>query len=226
MRSGSYRTLPLPGRPQPETVGTVEAVGEGVTPFSVGDRVAYISRNYGAYARSKVLDAALTVLVPDSVDDALAAAWCLKGPTAQALVDEVEPVRPGMFVLAQGAGGGFGRLAVRVAKLRGATVIGFEGALSAVSVKDHLVHYGKAAGPIPAFDLWRLGAKSAKVPRLFLWLYIDSRAKHEVASARLFGSIGANELPVMLGGHFPLEEAGKAHAALESRAAGPFVLDC
>jgi NADPH:quinone reductase len=277
VRSGSYRTLPLPGILGLEAVGTVEAVGQGVTLFSVGDRVAYISRNYGAYARLRVLDAALAVLVPESVDDALAAAWFLKGLTAQALVDEVEPVRPGMLVLAQAAGGGVGQLVVRMAKLRGATVIGtvgspekaaiamvagcdhviayrdedvaervkeitggtgvevsydavgadtFEGSLSALAVKGHLVHYGQASGPIPPFDLSRLGAKSAKVSRPFLWPYIDTRAKLEAASARLFGSIGANELPVTLGGRFPLVEAGKAHAALEARATGPFVLDC
>jgi NADPH2:quinone reductase len=211
------------------------------------------------------------------VDDAFAAAWFLKGLTAQALVDEIEPVTLGMFVLAQAAGGGVGQLVARMAKLRGATVIGtagspekvaiartagcdhviayrdenvaervmditggagvqvaydavgantFEGSLSALAVKGHLVHYGQASGPIPPFDLSRLGARSAKVSRPFLWPYIDTRAKLVAASNRLFASIGANELPLTLGGRVPLAEAGKAHAALEDRAAGPFVLDC
>jgi NADPH:quinone reductase len=270
VRSGAYKTLPLPGIPGLEAVGTVEALGEGVTLFAVGDRVAYISRNYGGYARSRVL-------VPQGVEDALAAAWFLKGLTAQALVDEIEPVRPGMFVLAQAAGGGVGQLVARMAKLRGATVIGtagspekatiaraagcdhviayrnedvaervkeftggagvavaydavgadtFEGSLSALAVKGHLVHYGQASGPIPPFDLSRLGVRSAKVSRPFLWPYIDTRVKLLAASARLFAAIGANEMPVMLGGRFPLADAGKAHTALEARAAGPFVLDC
>ena len=51
VHSGSYRTLDLPGIPGLEAVGTVEAVGEGLTDFVSGDRFAYISRNYGAYAR-------------------------------------------------------------------------------------------------------------------------------------------------------------------------------
>ena len=51
VRSGLYRTLPLPGIPGLEAAGVVEAVGEGVTAFAAGDRVAYTSGNFGAYAR-------------------------------------------------------------------------------------------------------------------------------------------------------------------------------
>ncbi len=277
VRSGAYKTLQLPCIPGLEAVGTVEALGKGVALFAVSDRVAYISRNYGAYARSRVLDAALAVPIPQGVDDVLVAAWFLKGLTAQALVDEIEPVRPGMFVLAQAAGGGVGQLVSRMAKLRGATVIGtagsrekaaiaraagcdhaiayrdedvadrvkeitggagvavsydavgadtFEGSLSALAVKGHLVHYGQASGPVPPLDLSRLGAKSVKVSRPFLGPYIDARDKLAAASARLFASMTAEELPMALGGRFPPAEAGKAHAALEARSTGPFVLDC
>jgi len=277
VRSGSYRTLDLPGIPGLEAVGTVVAVGEGVTDFAAGDRVAYISRNYGGYARARVISAALAVPVPAGIDDGVAAAWFLKGLTAQALVEEVEPVRPGMAVLVQAAGGGVGQLVARMASLRGGRVIGtagspekaaiartagcedvilyrdedvtarvmdftvgagvaaaydavgadtFEGSLAALAVKGHLVHYGQASGPIPPFDLSRLGARSAKVSRPFLWPYISTRETLLAASARLFAAMAAGDLPLMLGGRFALAEAGAAHAALESRAAGPFVLDC
>lgn len=277
VRSGSYQTLPLPGIPGLEAVGRVLALGEGVTQFAVGDRVAYISRNYGAYARLRVIDEVLAVPVPEGIDDGVATAWFLKGLTAQALVDDVEPVHPGSVVLAQAAGGGVGQLVARMAKLRGATVIGtagspekadiaraagcdhviayreadvaaavleltsgrgvdvafdavgkdtFEGSLAALALKGHLVHYGQASGPIPPFDLSRLGAKSAKVSRPFLWPYISPREKLLSASASLFAAIAAGQLPLTLGGRFPLAQAGDAHAALEARAAGPFVLDC
>jgi len=102
----------------------------------------------------------------------------------------------------------------------------FEGSLAAFAVKGHLVHYGQASGPIPLFDLSRLGAKSAKVSRPFLWPYISTRDTLLAASARLFAAIDAGELPLTLGGQFPLADAAKAHIALEARAAGPFVLDC
>lgn len=277
VRSGAYKTLLLPGIPGLEAVGTIEAIGEGVSIFAPGDRVAYISRNYGAYVRSRLIDANLAVSIPRAVDDAIAAALLLKGLTAQALVDEIAPVTPGMVVLVQAAGGGVGQLVARMAKLRGATVIGtagssekaklaqtagcdhviayrkedvaarvkqltggsgvavsydavgadtFEGSLAALSIKGHLVHYGQASGPIPAFDLSRLGAKSAKVSRPFLGPYIDTREKLMAASSRLFAAIAGGELPVALGGRFQLADAGKAHAALEARAAGPFILDC
>ncbi len=277
VRSGAYQTLPLPGIPGLEAVGRVEALGEGVSGFAVGDRVAYISRNYGGYARARVIDAVLAVPVPEGIDDGVASAWFLKGLTAQALVDDVEPVRAGSVVLAQAAGGGVGQLVARMAKLRGATVIGtagspekaalareagcdhviayreadvaeavraltngrgvdvafdavgkdtFEGSLAALAVKGHLVHYGQASGPIPPFDLSRLGARSAKVSRPFLWPYISPREKLVSAAASLFAAMAAGRLPLALGGRFPLAEAAKAHAALEARAAGPFVLDC
>jgi len=277
VRSGAYQTLPLPGIPGLEAVGRIEAVGDGVTDFAPGDRVAYISRNYGGYARLRVLDAVLAVPLPDGIDDGVATAWFLKGLTAQALVDDVEPVRAGSVVLAQAAGGGVGQLVARMAKLRGATVIGtagspekaaiahaagcdhviayrhddvaaavreitggrgvavafdavgkdtLEGSLAALGVKGHLVHYGQASGAIPPFDLSRLGAKSAKVSRPFLWPYIQPREKLLSAAASLFGAIAAGQLPLTLGGRYPLAEAAAAHAALESRAPGPFVLDC
>lgn len=277
VRSGAYQTLPLPGIAGLEAVGRVEALGAGVTGFAVGDRVAYISRNYGGYARLRVLDAVLAVPVPDGIEDGVATAWFLKGLTAQALVDDVEPVHATSVVLAQAAGGGVGQLVARMAKLRGATVIGtagspekaaiaraagcdhviayretdvaaavleltdgrgvdvafdavgkdtFEGSLASLAVKGHLVHYGQASGPIPPFDLSRLGAKSAKVSRPFLWPYIQPREKLLSASASLFAALAAGHLPVTLGGRFPLANAAAAHEALESRAAGPFVLDC
>ncbi len=277
VRSGSYRTLDLPGIPGLEAVGTVEAIGEGVADFAVGDRIAYIARNYGGYARQRIISASLAVPVPAGIDDGVAAAWFLKGLTAQALVDEVEPVRPGMSVLVQAAGGGVGQLVASMARRRGARVIGtagspekaaiaraagcdevilyrdeevaervmaftlgegvgaaydavgadtFEGSLASLSIRGHLVHYGQASAPIPAFDLSRLGAKSAKISRPFLWPYISTRDTLLAASRKLFALIAAGELPLTLGGRFVLGQAAQAHAALEARAAGPFVLDC
>ena len=63
VRSGAYKTLPLPGIPGLEAVGTVEAVGAGVRDFAPGDRVAYIDRAYGGYARARVVDAGIVPLL-------------------------------------------------------------------------------------------------------------------------------------------------------------------
>ena len=99
VRSGAYQTLPLPGIPGLEAVGRVEALGEGVTQFAVGDRVAYISRNYGGYARLRVIDEVLAVPVPETIDDGVATAWFLKGLTAQALVQLVALVCAGVRLM-------------------------------------------------------------------------------------------------------------------------------
>src|SRR5436190_20856394 len=73
VRSGLYQTLPLPGTPGLEACGVVEAVGDGVTGFTAGDRVAYVTEQYGAYAQRRCLAASLALKVPDAVSDHLAA---------------------------------------------------------------------------------------------------------------------------------------------------------
>lgn len=57
VRSGLYKTLALPGVPGCEAVGIVEDIGANVDGFSVGDRVAYVTGTYGAYASHRILDA-------------------------------------------------------------------------------------------------------------------------------------------------------------------------
>jgi NADPH:quinone reductase len=64
VRSGLYRTLPLPGIPGIEAAGIVEEVGDGVSGFAVGDRIAYVTSRYGAYASERLLPADLAVRPP------------------------------------------------------------------------------------------------------------------------------------------------------------------
>jgi NADPH2:quinone reductase len=127
VRSGMYRTLALPGIPGIEAAGVVEEVGEGVTTFSIGDRVTYFSGQYGTYASDRLLPAAIAVRLPDEVDDQLAASAFLKGMTAQALVKQVHRVQPGETVLVQAAAGGVGQILCQWATHLGASVIGTVG---------------------------------------------------------------------------------------------------
>lgn len=121
-RMGAYRT-PLPFTAGNEAAGVVEAVGEGVSDFSVGDRVAY-ANVLGSYAEYVVLPADRVVPVPDGTSSELAAALMLQGMTAHYLVHSTYPLKDGETCLIHAAAGGVGLLLVQMAKMRGARVIG------------------------------------------------------------------------------------------------------
>lgn len=127
VRSGLYKTLTLPGIPGLEAVGVVDAVGAGVTGFRSGDRVAYLTRQYGGYASDRLIDADILVKIPDGIDDRTVAATWLRGLTAQMLAYSVFPIRAGHTVLIHAAAGGVGRLLSQLANHLGATVIGTVG---------------------------------------------------------------------------------------------------
>lgn len=126
VRSGLYQTLALPGVPGIEAVGVVTAAGPEAD-FAPGDRIGYITGQYGAYAAERILPARLAVRLPDGMDDRLAATVLLKGLTAAMLVRQVHPVGEGMTVLVHAAAGGVGRLLCQWASSLGATVIGTAG---------------------------------------------------------------------------------------------------
>lgn len=121
-REGSYGAAP-PFVAGIEGAGTVAAVADDVTGFSVGDRVAW-SGAQGSYAELVVVDAARVVPVPDGVSSELAAAALLQGMTAHFLATSTYPVRPGDDVLVHAAAGGVGLLLTQIAKMRGGRVIG------------------------------------------------------------------------------------------------------
>ncbi|MEK9211960.1 quinone oxidoreductase family protein [Sphingomonas sp. 2378] len=121
-RSGLY-PIDLPGGLGSEAAGMVEAVGEGVTDFAVGDRVGVFGPARGAYATARNVAADLLVPLPDSVDDRTAAAILLKGTTTAFLIEDCAKVQPGWTVLVHAAAGGVGHLAVGWLKAIGATVI-------------------------------------------------------------------------------------------------------
>jgi len=127
VRSGLYHTLPLPGIPGIEAAGVVTATGPGATQFRPGDRVAYMTRQYGCYAAARIIDEDLLIPLPDAVSDELAATHLLKGLTAYALLHEVYAVKPRDRVLVHAAAGGVGALLCQWAAAKGACVIGTAG---------------------------------------------------------------------------------------------------
>ena len=121
-RTGKY-PRELPFVPGSEGAGVVAALGEGVTGFAVGDRVAWAGAP-GSYAEQALVPASDAVPVPDGVSDEVAAAAMLQGMTAHYLLNDTYPVRPGDTVLVHAAAGGMGLLLVQWAKAKGARVIG------------------------------------------------------------------------------------------------------
>ena len=125
-RTGLYpHTLPIVlGR---EAAGVVAAKGRKVRDFRVGDRVAYVMPQPGAYCELRNVPARRAVKVPNGISDAQAAAIMLKGMTAQYLLRRTFKVKRGDFVLAHAAAGGVGLILGQWAKSLGATVIGVVG---------------------------------------------------------------------------------------------------
>lgn len=120
-RSGTY-TVAYPFTPGSEMSGTVEAVGEGVELFAVGDRVATAEGN-ACYAGYTVLDEDKALPVPDGLDYARAAALPLQGITAHYLMNSTFRVEPGQTVLTHAGAGGVGLLLTQLLKARGARVV-------------------------------------------------------------------------------------------------------
>lgn len=125
-RSGLYK-IALPSPLGLEAAGVVDAIGEGVTRFKVGDRIVYASGPLGAYAEANVVKAAQAVKLPDAIPYDIAAASLLKGMTARFLLRKTFRVERGHDVVIHAAAGGVGQIAVQWAKHLGANVIAVVG---------------------------------------------------------------------------------------------------
>jgi len=125
-RSGVY-PLEMPTGLGHEAAGVIEAVGEGVADFKVGDRVVYMNAGIGAYASARNVAADKLVLLPDNISDEVAAAVFFKAMTAQYLVQKTYKVKAGDVVLVHAAAGGVGQILAGWAKALGAFVVGTVG---------------------------------------------------------------------------------------------------
>ena len=136
-RSGLY-PVTLPSGLGAEAAGTIRAVGDGVTGFTEGDRVAF-SAGMGAYATQMVQEADRLVPVPEDLDLEIAAAVMLQGMTAHYLTHSTASLDRDDTILIYGAAGGVGRLLIQLAKRRGARVL-------ACTSTDEKVEVARALG--------------------------------------------------------------------------------
>jgi len=123
-RNGSFDLVDVPAVLGFEAAGEVDMVGDGVTGFHTGQRVAYACPPSGAYASIRNMNASLVVPLPEHVSLELAAGAFLKGMTAEILLHRVHRLQPGESALIYAAAGGVGHLLCQWANHIGATVIG------------------------------------------------------------------------------------------------------
>ena len=107
-------------------VGIVEEVGDEVSRIQPGQRACFcnggIGGGYGTYAEFAVVPESQLAVVPDSVDDATAAALPLVFITAWESLYDRARLKAGEYVLIHAGAGGTGHVAIQLAALRGAHV--------------------------------------------------------------------------------------------------------
>ncbi|WP_445154718.1 quinone oxidoreductase family protein [Arthrobacter sp. Hor0625] len=150
-RSGVYK-VQYPYTPGSEASGTVEETGDGVTAFSVGDRVA-TAEGINCYAGYALVDADKALPVPHGVDDFTAAALPLQGITAHYLINSSFKVEAGQTVLLHAGAGGVGLLLIQMLKAKGARVITTVSTdekeqLARGAGADHVLRYGGFAAKV------------------------------------------------------------------------------
>ena len=107
-----------------EGVGVVEGLGEGVSNFKIGDRVAYGIPPLGSYSEIRNYPAEKLLHMPEKLDDKKVAALLMKGMTAHYLLHRTYSVKPGDTILVHAAAGATGLIICQWAKAIGATVVG------------------------------------------------------------------------------------------------------
>jgi NADPH2:quinone reductase len=122
-RQGTYVVKPkLPDTPGMEAAGVVEAVGAGVRDVRPGMRVAAFTVK--AYAEYCQAPASMVIPLPDSVSFTDGAAFPIQVMTAYHMLHTADSVGPGKTVVVHSAAGGVGLVAVQLAKVAGARVVG------------------------------------------------------------------------------------------------------
>ena len=126
-RGGVSHPWPVPPCPVVigfEGVGIVEGVGDGVSQFNTGERVAYGIPPLGSYAEERNYPADKLLHLPDDLDDRQVAALLMKGMTAHYLLHRTYKVQAGDTILVHAAAGGMGLILCQWAKALGATIVG------------------------------------------------------------------------------------------------------
>jgi len=261
IRGGYGVKPPLPAIGGSEMLGTVDALGEGVTHLAIGRRVATIAM--GAWAELVVVPANGCVPMPDAFPDDVACQLLAMPMSALVLLDDLR-VEPGAWILQNAAGGAVGKILMKLAQARGVNVVNLvrsqasAAELFALGARHVVVTDGEdwphavaeiAGGSVArvvdsvcdrtAVTLQRLlgkhgeyvifGALGAEAPRfdpgvfifnelvlrgfwMTAWMARADDAARMSALKRVFELAAAGELPLPVGGIYPLAECAAALA--------------
>jgi NADPH:quinone reductase-like Zn-dependent oxidoreductase len=228
-----------------DLAGVVTGIGPGVTRFAVGDEVIGWTDNRASQAEYVVAEEQHLTARPADVPWEVAGSLYVAGATAYAAVQAVA-LTEGDTVVVSGAAGGVGSIAVQLARLAGATVIGLAGAanhdwLAGLGVIP--VTYGdgvadrirQAAGKVDAFidtfgeDYVELALELGVEPsRIDTIVRFDATEKYGIKTegaaagskasvlAELAGLIAAGKLQVPIAATFPLSQVQDAYRQLAS----------
>ena len=146
-RTGLY-PIDMPSGLGLEAAGKIIALGDGVTNYQEGDRIAYMGPGLGAYATHRVMPADALFKLPDNVTDEAAAAAILKAATTEGLVERCATVNGGDTVVVHAAAGGVGLIMVQWLAALGVTVIGTtsteaKAELARKAGASHIIRYGQ-----------------------------------------------------------------------------------
>lgn len=141
-----YQLKPsLPFSPGGEMAGEVIEVGDKVTRFKVGDRVAGLT-GYGGFAEEVIVPEQNLLPVPDGMSDEKAAAFTMVYGTSYYALKQRGNLQPGETLLVLGASGGVGLATVELGKAMGAKVIAAASSAEKLAVAkeagaDELINY-------------------------------------------------------------------------------------
>ena len=140
--SAAHAKHPLPLVLGMDMAGVIEAIGDGVSGFKVGDEVYGLTGGVGgiqgSLAQFAAVDARLIAHKPSNLSMREAAALPLSFITSyQGIVDRAN-VQPGQTLLVQGGAGGVGHISVQLAKALGAQVF----ATASESDREVIEQYG------------------------------------------------------------------------------------